>query len=91
MALLKDTLISSDIYNNLPYIGDVSHAPEERSADLDALRELLSKRHVPRGVSLRLVHKHFDTGVGEVVVFKNATIYTGAVQLMGPVDTAQKV
>lgn len=70
MASLKDTFISPAVYNSLPYIKDVFKGPDECSADLADLRSLLAEHHVPDGVSVRLIHKHFDALDNEVFAFK---------------------
>ncbi|OTA93922.1 hypothetical protein M434DRAFT_11151 [Hypoxylon sp. CO27-5] len=86
MGLLIDTFVLPSTYNALPLISQVAGAPEDHSQDLQDLRELLNKHNVPKGVSVRLIHKHFDTTEGEVMVFdKIAVPGHGAVQIMKPI------
>lgn len=68
MSPLLDTFVPSGTYNTLPLIEQVAGAPEDHAQDLQDLRELLNKHNVPKGVSVRLIHKHFDTTDGEVMV-----------------------
>lgn len=70
MALLKDTFISPSVYSSLPHITDVSNVPTDHLSDLADLRTLLAKHNVPSGVSVRLIHKHFDAMDSEVMAFK---------------------
>lgn len=60
MASLVDNFVPSSTYNTLPLISQVAGVPKEHSQDLQDLRELLNKHNVPKGVSVRLIHKHFD-------------------------------
>lgn len=86
MGSIIDTLLPSSIYNTLPFISQVAEAPGEHSKDLEDLRELLRKHNVPKGVSVRLIHKHFDTTKGEVMVFNKITVPGhGFVQIMKPI------
>ena len=86
MASLIDSFVPSSTYNTLPSISQVAEAPKDHSQDLQDLRELLKKHKVPKGVSVRLIHKHFDTNAGEVMVFdKIAVPEHGFVQIMKPV------
>jgi len=86
MACLIDTFVLSSTYNSLPLISQVATAPEDHSKDLQDLRELLSKHNVPKGVSVRLIHKHFDTTKGEVMAFEKIPVPGyGAVQIMKPI------
>ncbi|OTA54013.1 hypothetical protein K449DRAFT_389539 [Hypoxylon sp. EC38] len=86
MAPLIDTFVLSSTYNTLPLISQVAGAPEDHSQDLQDLRELLNKHNVPNGVSVRLIHKHFDTIEGEVMVFDNIPVPGhGVVQIMKPI------
>lgn len=86
MASLTETLVPFDTYNSLPHIRDVANAPEEHANDLKDLRELLDKHKVPKDVSIRLIHKHFDTKDGEVMIFDKVTIPGhGIAQIMKPV------
>lgn len=90
MSLLKKDFISSSAYNNLPHIHDVSDVPQNDSRDLDDLRALLVKYEVPKSVSIRLIHKHFDVEEGEVMLFENVTVPSkGSVQLMRPVELTE--
>ncbi|KAI0403528.1 hypothetical protein F4802DRAFT_599123 [Xylaria palmicola] len=86
MASLIDTFVPSSTYNTLPLIRQVAGAPTDHSQDLQDLRELLSKHNVPKGVSVRLIHKHFDTTEGEVMVFDKIPVPGhGVVQIMKPI------
>ncbi|KAH0598141.1 hypothetical protein MHUMG1_04513 [Metarhizium humberi] len=86
MASLIDDFVPSMTYNSLPLISQVAEAPELYARDLQDLRELLQKHHVPRGVSIRLIHKHFDTVDSEVMVFDKVTIPgLGVAQIMKPI------
>jgi hypothetical protein len=69
MTSIIDTFVPSSTYNTLPSISQVAGAPEDHSQDLQDLRELLKKHNVSKDVSIRLIHKHFDTTKGEVMVF----------------------
>lgn len=90
MAPIKDTFVSSIAYNSLPNIREVSDVPEEQAKELESLRALLAKHNVPRGISVRLIHKHYDTRVGEVMVFKRLAIPSyGDVQVMQPVAASE--
>lgn len=85
MASLIDTFVPSSTYNNLPLISQVAGAPRDHSQDLQDLRELLSKHDVPKGISVRLIHKHLDTTEGEVMVFDKVPVPGhGVVQIMKP-------
>ncbi|KAH7082210.1 hypothetical protein FB567DRAFT_100609 [Paraphoma chrysanthemicola] len=85
MTLIKDIFVSSSIYNNLPHISDVHEAPDEHADDLKDLRALLRRYDVPDGVSVRLIHKHYDTEDGEIMVFKQVPVPSqGEVISMGP-------
>lgn len=74
MATLHNTLVSSFIYNALPLISEVDAAVDSQSRDFEDLRALLQKHNVPKSVSIRLLHKHFDTKDGEVMVFENVPV-----------------
>ncbi len=70
----------------LPLINEVAAAPDTLSRDLEDLRELLHKHNVPKGVGIRLLHKHCDTKDGEVMVFQNVPVPDhGYVKIMKPV------
>ncbi|KAM3456668.1 hypothetical protein MY3296_001623 [Beauveria thailandica] len=85
MATLIDNLVSSSTYNTLPLISQVAAAPKDQSDDLRDLRQLLHKHNVPKGVSVRLIHKHFDTSDGEVMVFDKISVPGhGFVKIMKP-------
>ncbi|KAF2252487.1 hypothetical protein BU26DRAFT_257636 [Trematosphaeria pertusa] len=85
MASTKDTFVSSATYNSLPHISDVGDAPEKHADALRALRALLNEHHVPPGISVRLIHKHYDTEDGEVMAFKEVSVPSqGNVLTMGP-------
>jgi hypothetical protein len=88
MDILKDTFIPFSTYNTLPHISEVNQVPEVCSTDLEDLRGLLAKHKVPRGVSIRLVHKHFDVQDGEVMMFKNVVLPSlDTVQAMRPIQS----
>jgi len=70
MAILNDTLISSSIYSSLPLIEEVQHVPSTNLSDLADLRALLTQHQVPLGISIRLIHKHYDVDDGEVRVIR---------------------
>ncbi|KAI1264083.1 hypothetical protein F5Y18DRAFT_392467 [Xylariaceae sp. FL1019] len=81
----SSTFVPSSTYNSLPLISAVAGAPEEHAQELKELRELLDKHQVPKGVSIRLVHKHFDTKEGEVIIFDKIPVPEhAAVQIMKP-------
>lgn len=89
MAFLIDSLVPSTTYNKLPHVGDVRDAPVDHAQDLKDLGELLIKHQVPKNVVIRLIHKHFDTKDGEVMVFETIDIPGhGKVKTMQPVATA---
>ncbi|OAQ59615.1 hypothetical protein VFPPC_13534 [Pochonia chlamydosporia 170] len=86
MGSLIDTFVPSSTYNTLPLISQVAEAPNDHIQDLQDLRELLNKHKVPKGVSVRLIHKHFDTYAGEVMVFNRVPVQGhGIVQIMKPI------
>jgi hypothetical protein len=86
MDCLLEEFVPASTYNKLPHISEVSSAPEDHSKDLEDLRTLLAKHAVPKDVSVRLIHKHFDTKDGEIMVFDKLMLPNlGAVQTMKPV------
>ena len=86
MASLIEKFLPFSIYNNLPHIRDVANAPNNHLEDLEDLRKLLAKHNVPKGVSIRLIHKHFDTQDGEIMTFDKLVLPTfGTVQTMKPI------
>lgn len=86
MASLIETFVPFSTYNSLPHIKDVANVPNDNSEDLEDLRKLLAKHNVPKDVSIRLIHKHFDTQDGEVMTFDNLALPGyGTVQTMKPV------
>jgi len=86
MASLTETLVQFATYNSLPHIRDVANAPEDHANDLKDLRQLLDKHKVPKDVSIRLIHKHFDIKDGEVMIFDKVTIPGhGIAQIMKPI------
>lgn len=86
MATLIDTLVSSSIYNGLPYIEEVHDILSTNSSDLADLRALLNKHQVPLGVSIRLIHKHYEVVEGEVMSFEEVSVpEQGMVKVMHPV------
>ncbi|KAK2036893.1 hypothetical protein LZ31DRAFT_613710 [Colletotrichum somersetense] len=85
-ATLVDTFVPFSTYNTLPLISQVAEAPTDHLQDLQDLRELLNKHNVPKGVSVRLIHNHFDTTEGEVIIFDKIPVQRhGAVQIMRPI------
>jgi hypothetical protein len=85
MGSLINTFVPHGTYNDLPHISDVAQAPIDDIKDLNDLCALLDKHHV-MDVCIRLVHKHFDTQEGEVMVFENIPIPEhGTIQTMKPV------
>jgi hypothetical protein len=86
MAILNDTLISSSIYSSLPLIEEVQHVPSTNLSDLADLRALLTQHQVPLGISIRLIHKHYDVDDGEVMIFEDVAVPEyGSVKVMHPV------
>lgn len=86
MSSIVDTFVASSTYNSLPLISQVAEAPEQNAQDLEDLRDLLKKHNVPEGVSIRLIHKHFDTAEGEIMVFDKIPISGhGIAQIMKPI------
>lgn len=84
-----DTLIPNSVYNDLPHISVVAEAPSVHASDLAALREILGKHGSPQGVTIRLVHKHFDTLPGEVMIFEQFDVPDfGTVKTMKPIVPA---
>ncbi|KAI0098050.1 hypothetical protein GGR51DRAFT_552715 [Nemania sp. FL0031] len=85
MASLIDTFVLHSTYNTLPLITQVAEVPNDHSQDLQDLRDMLNKHNVPKGVSVRLIHKHFDITEGEVMVFDKIPVPGyGVVQIMKP-------
>ncbi|KAG5979386.1 hypothetical protein E4U55_005227 [Claviceps digitariae] len=85
MGTILDTFVPFNAYNALPFINQVAAAPDDHSQDLQDLRDLLNKHNVPAGVSIRLIHKHFDAAEGEIMVFNNISLPKGGiVQVMKP-------
>lgn len=76
MAVLINKFVASSFYNSLPHIQDVSGAPDENSTDLEIPRVLLVKYNVPKNISIRLVHKHYDALDGELMVFDRMKLPT---------------
>ena len=89
MTSLKGDFVSAAVYNSLPHIHEVSNVPESNSNDLEALRALLVEHSVPKNVSVRLIHKHFDVEGGEIMVIKSVAVpLHGNVQVMRPTEAA---
>jgi hypothetical protein len=89
MNSLKGSFVSAVTYNSLPHIHDASRVPGDNPTDLEDLRALLAKRGVPKCVSVRLVHKHFDIEDGEVMVINEVAVPShGKVQVMRPTEIA---
>lgn len=88
MAILTDSLVSSSVYNSLPHIEEVQDIPSTNSSDLADLRALLTKHKVPLGISIRLIHKHYDVNDGEVMGFEDVAVPEyGSVKVMHPIKT----
>jgi hypothetical protein len=86
MSRLKVDFVSSATYNNLPRIIDGAIAPKVNSNDLAALRALLSKHKVSDGVSVRLIHRHFDLIEDEVTAFREIMVPPhGDIRIMQPI------
>lgn len=81
--------LSASAYNQLPYIQENNTVPHDYSEELSHLRNLLTKHQVPKDITIRLIHRHFDAVSGEVVVFDKKSIEGhGLVQTMLPVDAS---
>lgn len=88
--MLRDTPVSASTYNKLPLIEEVQHVPESHSSDLTELRALLAKHSVPAGVSIRLIHKHYDVKDDEVMAFEDVAVPPhGTVKVMHPVKVSE--
>ena len=88
---LKNNFISSATYRALPRISEVATVSQDHSDDLEELRVLLTKHNVPSAVSIRLIHKHFDTNDGEVMAFKEVPVPShGTVYSLGPLQLSQE-
>jgi hypothetical protein len=88
MSSLINTFIPSEVYNTLPTILEVDEIASSHTDDLKDLRALLTKHDVPHSlISIRLIHKHFDTKDGEVMVFFDNVPVPGYgfAQIMKPV------
>lgn len=83
MSALK--FMSSMAYNTLPHIYEVHDVPILFRKDLDDLRALLRKHKLPAVVSIRLIHKHFDTVDDEVMVIRTISVPPQVdIRVMGP-------
>jgi len=90
MAYLKDSLVPAALYNSLPHINEVSDVPEKYSKDLEDLRALLSKHNLPKGVFIRLIHKHYDLKEGESMAFSKVDVpLQGTVTVMHPTNPSE--
>lgn len=85
MSLLKDNLISPELYNSLPYILDNEKVPQDNQKDINDLLDIFRKYNVPQTMSIKLIHKHFSLKDKEVFVLRDIAVPTqGAVSIMGP-------
>lgn len=85
MASFIETFVPFSTYNSLPCIEEVANAPSDHSKDIKDLRKLLAKHHVPKDVSIRLIHKHFATQKGEIMMLGKIELPSyGTVQTMQP-------
>src|SRR5271154_2138501 len=90
MARFKDTFIEPAVYNRLPHITDMYNVSEAHATDLADLRSLLVKHKIPKGVSVRLIHKHFDVMDGEVMTFKIVNVPSfGRILTMRPTKLSE--
>lgn len=88
MPQIKEDFICASVYNALPHIREASQFPEDEKSALEDLRSLLTKHQIPAGVSIRLIHKHFDAKDGEIMVFEKVDVpIGGTVKVMRPVKT----
>jgi hypothetical protein len=88
---LKNSFVSSATYNTLPRLYEVAAVPKDHADDLNALRALLVKHSIPSSVSVRLIHKHFETTDGEVMTFKEVSVPShGTVYSLGPLNPTQE-
>ncbi|KAJ3493479.1 hypothetical protein NLG97_g4709 [Lecanicillium saksenae] len=86
MTKFIHSMLPASRYNLLPLIADNDKVPEEHQEDLEFLQSLLKKHEISSGVSIRLIHKHFDANEGEVMVFDTVTLPgQGSIQTMKPV------
>ncbi|KAJ5726570.1 uncharacterized protein N7483_007927 [Penicillium malachiteum] len=87
----KNNFISSAAYNALPRLNEVASVVKDHANNLNALRAVLRKHNVPCGVSVRLIHKHFDITDGEVMSLKDVPVPSnGTVYSLGPLKPAQE-
>jgi hypothetical protein len=90
MALLKNEILSADIYNTLPNIRDVMDVPEANSADIADLKQLLTKHNLSDKVRIKLVHIHFLLKEGEVFTARDIDIPKhGSINIMQPLLASQ--
>ena len=73
-VILKNTPISCQEYNSLPFIQDASDVPRDHAQDLVELERLMEHHRIPEGVFIRLVHKHYEINADEVVVFQKVAV-----------------
>ncbi|KFY29862.1 hypothetical protein V494_08421 [Pseudogymnoascus sp. VKM F-4513 (FW-928)] len=83
MELIQKSFVSADTYNSLPTIQEAANSPEKYAADLVYLQRLLAKHNVPKSVSIRLIHRHYDIADGDAMVFRNIALPAhGTVEVM---------
>jgi hypothetical protein len=89
MAIVTD-FIPSDLYNALPSIRDVSAGPTDHKKDCVDLCGLLTKIGLADRVSIRLIHRHFNTNFGEIMVVKiKKDPDYGTLKIMEPVKVCE--
>ena len=74
MPHLINTVVPCTTYNSLPHISEVASAPDHHSQDLHDLQHLRQEHCVPDTVCIRLIHKHYDTQEGEVMMFDKISV-----------------
>lgn len=92
MALIQKGFVSANEYNSLPTIQEAANFPRKYAADLGDLQQLLAKHDVPKSVSIRLIHRHYDIADGEAMVFRDVALPAyGTVEVMRarPIVSAQ--
>jgi hypothetical protein len=84
-TILIETFVPSSIYNSLPHQG-CCQCPTNHLEDLEDVRKVFAKHNIPNDVSIRLIHKHFNTRDGEVMTFEDVVLAGyGIVLTMKPV------
>jgi len=89
----NDSLFQSTKYNSLRTISEAEAAvPFDKDHDRYDLLSLFVKHRVPSGISLRLVHKHFDAVGDEVMVFQTVECaFAPKLQIMRPVRPTETI